>query len=242
LRAVTRVHYGLTRARWRRTEAITGGPRRAATLTGYAAGWGIRSCCSSWARLFSSYLIPLATRSWQNHEKELEVKTALVGDMSATLTDILTAIESVESLADQVPGPNRQLDESKRRLNDAYHKSVTDSAVLASELRAYFPDDDLAVQWSRLSRQLLLLYRHTNTTGSLEEGRIDDLRHIFRGVNAIDPDSSDLDRVRAEERKWLEQLPGLSAHVRLWAETKAEILRRNDALTERVLDSNVDAF
>ena len=32
--------------------------------------------------LVSSYLLPLLTQSWQNHQKELELKSALVSQIS----------------------------------------------------------------------------------------------------------------------------------------------------------------
>lgn len=40
--------------------------------------------------LISSYIIPLYTKAWQDHQKELELKTDLVSEISDATASILT--------------------------------------------------------------------------------------------------------------------------------------------------------
>jgi formylmethanofuran dehydrogenase subunit A len=46
--------------------------------------------------LIWSILVPSSTRQWQNHEKELEMKSGLVEDINNSVTDFVMAVQFAE--------------------------------------------------------------------------------------------------------------------------------------------------
>jgi hypothetical protein len=78
----------------------------------------------------SGLLIPSITQRWQNHQKELDVKSRLVGETSAALATFRGAVQRIE-----LGGGQRGLHD----LDAAYANWGVKSAVIRSELEAYFP-------------------------------------------------------------------------------------------------------
>src|SRR3954465_8200034 len=81
----------------------------------------------------SSLLIPAITRGWQNHEKQLQIKTGLVTDMSSSLTTFLMAIQfaEVQSEASGAAPKGELLKRAEatfERANQAYYSFEVSSA------------------------------------------------------------------------------------------------------------------
>jgi hypothetical protein len=93
--------------------------------------------------LLSGLLIPRLTREWQDHQKALEIRTELVGDMSEGVMAVL-----VDADLGRVPTSGTAAPEavSDRSLT-AYREWKVRSAVIESRLRAYFPKETLADDW-----------------------------------------------------------------------------------------------
>ena len=89
--------------------------------------------------LVTSLVVPSITRQWQDHEKELAVKSQLVEDMTAQTSRFLAAIQ----IARVAPGEK----ENVAAVNDAYEKWLTESAVLTARLDARLPDERIATRW-----------------------------------------------------------------------------------------------
>jgi hypothetical protein len=79
--------------------------------------------------VISGLLIPSITQRWQNHQKELDVKSRLVSETSHALATYRGSIQRIE-----LAGGERSL----RRLDGAFADWGVRSAVIRSELQAYF--------------------------------------------------------------------------------------------------------
>jgi len=170
--------------------------------------------------VLSSLVIPALTRRWQNHQKELELKTSLVAEITEVVTSLVMAVQFAEVGATS---------QSQEDFDTAYREWETGSAVIASKLHAYFPGTAVAHEWAGLARLTSNFYAATGM-GDRKQQYLRDLLGELRSAGpALDSDA-------AADIAGLESL-GVSAYRREWAECKAHVLARKDAIVRRVLDS-----
>ena len=106
-------------------------------------------------------VVPLLTREWQNHEKRLNLKTAIAIDMSRSTANAVGAGRRVGTgvvyavTAD--PRVNRAV------IQDAYNRGFgqwqVDSGRLGAQLSARFPDDQVVGDWRRYATAVEQFYR-----------------------------------------------------------------------------------
>lgn len=87
--------------------------------------------------IVSSILIPYFTRKWQNHQKELELKTTLVEKISNIVTGIIIAVILEVGGVKNPTEPNAII--------KAYRDWEITSAAIQSFLQAYFPDSEAKI-------------------------------------------------------------------------------------------------
>jgi hypothetical protein len=170
--------------------------------------------------VLSSLVIPSLTRRWQNHQKELEVKTGLVAEITNAVTSLVMAVQFAEL------GSRTQ---SQEDLDEAYRAWETEAAVIASKLRAYFPKAQLAREWSELARLTTNFY----ALAGMSDRKQQFLQDLLGEVRSRGPA---LDREAAEELARFRGL-GVSGGRVEWAELKAHVLARKDAIVRGVLDA-----
>jgi hypothetical protein len=91
--------------------------------------------------IITSLIIPNFTRQWQDHQKELELKTNLVSEISDAVASLLAKTQITKVI---VSTPYKEL-------HDAYEIWESASAVIESKLEAYFSDSSLPQLWSNYS-------------------------------------------------------------------------------------------
>lgn len=91
--------------------------------------------------LISSYIIPLYTKAWQDHQKELELKTDLVSEISDATASILTKTQ-VKKAVSNAP---------YSEFYNAYEDWESSRAIIQSKINAYFSNSDLPPLWSNYS-------------------------------------------------------------------------------------------
>jgi hypothetical protein len=170
--------------------------------------------------VFSSLVIPVFTRRWQNHQKELELKTGLVTEITQVVTSLVMSVQFAEM---------RAKSQSQEDFDAAYREWETGSAVIASKLRGYFPGTALAHDWGDLARLTTNFYALTGM-GDRKEQFLNDLLAEVRSAGQT------LDRDAEAELARLEAL-GVSVYQRQWAELRAHVLARKDAIVRGILDS-----
>jgi hypothetical protein len=101
--------------------------------------------------VISSLLIPWFFQIWQNQQTELEIKTSLISKISESVIDLIMATQSVilQNNNQQIYTQteiNRLFD----NLNEKYRQWEIESAIIKSQLRAYFPNSDVSNLWGSL--------------------------------------------------------------------------------------------
>src|SRR5262245_28005345 len=99
--------------------------------------------------LISGLLIPTFTRRWQNHQKALEIKTQLVSELSKSIMEIIMAIQFVHLDAKSL---------TQADFDKAYRNWEIESAVVGTQLQAYFPDTTIPAEWTTFSALVTDLY------------------------------------------------------------------------------------
>ena len=80
----------------------------------------------------TNYLVPSITRKWQNHDKELELKSELVREVNRAAFDFFESIRLIE-----YAGKPKTLEP----LDRAYVRWLTSTEVISAEMITYFPGD-----------------------------------------------------------------------------------------------------
>jgi hypothetical protein len=91
--------------------------------------------------------VPEITRHWQDHEKELQLKTGLVDGINETCpcSWLFKSIEHGAGI-------------SEAKLNNAYDKWEVQRATLSGKFKAYFPDAQIADNFDRPTEAITDLY------------------------------------------------------------------------------------
>jgi hypothetical protein len=87
-------------------------------------------------------VVPQLTRQWQDHQKALEIQTALVSSMSESVSDAVISGRMITS--GLFPAGDAQ-----RVYNTAIRSWSVDSSVASAKLEAYFPRTGLGEDWRR---------------------------------------------------------------------------------------------
>jgi hypothetical protein len=91
--------------------------------------------------LITSYIAPIFTRAWQDHQKELELKTGLVSEISNAIASLLIKTQ-VTKVVTSTP---------YKEFYDAYADWESKSAIIESKLKAYFVNSPLPALWNNYS-------------------------------------------------------------------------------------------
>lgn len=95
--------------------------------------------------LISSLLVPWFTRKWQDHQKSLELKSALAGQIAESATSTLIGSFAVHE------AQRHDYSAAERR---SWREWQIKSAAIEARLRAYFPNDSLADEWVGFTQEV----------------------------------------------------------------------------------------
>lgn len=107
----------------------------------------------------TNYLVPSITRQWQNHDKELELKSGLVTTVNRAAFDFFESIRLIEYGAKP---------KTLAPLDQAYVRWLTSTAVISAEMNTYFPSRKLNSDLNEvyLTTQVVYeLFKTSNWTG-----------------------------------------------------------------------------
>ena len=125
----------------------------------------------------SSFLIPQLTALLQVNEKELEIKTELVGKINDAVMNMVMPVHIVEKKLDDLVKSYSQIsnDYNFSRLqndtkakadinksfiaaNDQYPKWEVSGAAIGSQLKAYYPYSSIPAKWNSTSENVTRFY------------------------------------------------------------------------------------
>jgi len=106
-------------------------------------------------------IVPLLTREWQNHEKRLNLKTAIAIDMSRSSANAIGAGRRVGTGVVYAVTANPR--ENKAVIQDAYNRGFgqwqVDRGRLSAQLFARFHDNEIVGDWRRFATTVGSYYR-----------------------------------------------------------------------------------
>jgi hypothetical protein len=187
------------------------------------------------AALLINWVIPSVTRKWQDHQKALEIKTGLVGDMSES---VASAVSTGRFLASGlIARASADSHAEQRAWNAGYRDWTTTSSAIGARLQAYLPDDTGA-QWrgfANVVTDFLLVSTHADPSRTAPS-RVAQVEEIYRYRSHLS--------VRPTPEGWItlaRQSSG-DAFQRAYATLAQGILARRDELVSDVLASPVSGF
>ena len=177
--------------------------------------------------LISNYLIPKITRRWQDHQKELELKTGFVSEISEIVVGIIMAVQFAEVGA---------ASQTQEQFDQAYRTWEVKKAIIGSKIRGYFPNTTLGKDWDEFSEIVSEVYALSGTTDEVfRQERLDRLKEYF-GTDAADWQSL----VNLELKT--SGFHNFQTFYRAWFSLRKQVLERKDALVQRILDSRIVFF
>jgi len=165
--------------------------------------------------LISGLLIPSITTEWQNRQKELEIKTELVGKISEAVMSMVMPVQRVELKLyhDRLGNENNltkiqndtkakaDIDRSFGEVNDQFSKWMVSSATIGSQLKAYYPNTPIPSKWNSFSENVSRFYSNIQADYSFT-------------FNGLPTDRED------------------------WVKTRSNILEQRDNIIQTILDCN----
>lgn len=169
--------------------------------------------------LISSYLIPSFTRKWQDHQRELEIKTGLVSDISENVTTFLMAIQFAEV------GARSQTQEM---FDSAYRNWEINSAVFRSRLQAYFPTKNIGRNWNKFSELVSIFYALTGTTDQV--WRKKHLATFQKVLAKNNPEAVDWNLLAQGPRKKMQSIDDRIRYSENWVNLRNLLSDRKDEI------------
>ena len=96
--------------------------------------------------IISSLIIPYFTRQWQDHQKELELKSDLADQINKAVSNTLTVI----ALNLNAGYNTNQTGGSQRYVNVFIDWQISKD-VIGSKMKIYFSNDQITKDWDNLS-------------------------------------------------------------------------------------------
>ena len=177
--------------------------------------------------VISRYLIPKITRRWQDHQKELELKTGFVSEISESVLGIVMAVQLAEVRASS---------QTQQQYDKAYTDWEVKRAIIGSKIRGYFPHTTLGPDWDEFSEIVTEVYTLSGTSDEkFRKERLNRLKEYFC-TDLIDWQS--LLDLQLKATGFHE----LQTFYKAWFSLRKQVLERKDELVQRILDSSIAFF
>ena len=167
-----------------------------------------------------NWLIPQLTRDWQDHAKGLDIQTDLVGEMSESVS---TTVTNARILAQRLETPAAQ----QQAFNDGTRTWAVRSAVIGSQLQAYFPKTEIGADWRSFAGAVESYFQLAAVRDAYRQGHVERIQTALRA------------RVGERSPGWrvLARQDSGPTFLAAYAQIGFALLARNDELVQRVLES-----
>ena len=177
--------------------------------------------------IISHYLIPKITRRWQDHQKELELKTGFVSEISESVLGIVMAVQFAEGGAKS---------QTQEQFDEAYRDWEIKKAIIGSKIRGYFPQTTLGPDWDDFADIVSEVYALSGTTDEeFRNNRLEKLKNYF-ATDSVDWQS--LENLQLKKEGFLQ----FQTFYKAWFSLRKQILETKDKLVQRILDSRIALF
>jgi len=126
--------------------------------------------------MISSLLIPRITKRWQDHQKELEIKINLITKISEVIMKEVMSVQFMEIEIKHSDVKSKDFIKKFESTNDDYKQLEIESAIIGSQLIAYFHNDNDIIQtWNKLVENLRRFYANLQSTyNDILSGKVSD--------------------------------------------------------------------
>jgi hypothetical protein len=177
--------------------------------------------------LVSSYLIPKITKRWQDHQKEMELKTSFVSEISESVVSMVTAVQFAEL---------RALSQTSDKYDDAYRSWEIKRAVISSKIRGYFPNTTIGSDWDTFSDIVTDVYALSGIKDpGFRKQRITRIRDQFPN-SKVDWDT--LLEIELKDGGFQSFNKFLSA----WFDLREQLFIEKNRLIQRIIDAPVELY
>jgi hypothetical protein len=177
--------------------------------------------------IISHYLIPKITKRWQDHQKELELKTGFVTEISESVLGIVMAIQFAEVGAKS---------QTQDQFDNAYRDWEIKKAIIGSKIRGYFPHTTLGPDWDEFSDMVSEVYALSGTADKdFRNTRLNELKQYF-STDSVDWKS--LENLQLKKEGFIQ----FQVFYKAWFSLRKTILEKKDVLVQRILDSRIALF
>jgi hypothetical protein len=177
--------------------------------------------------LVSSYLIPKITKRWQDHQKELELKTNFVSEISESVASIVMAVQFAEL---------RAVSQTQSNYDEAYRSWEIKRAVIGSKIRGYFPNTSIGSDWDIFSEIVSEVYALSGTTNdSARKKRINRIRDHFP-KSEVDWDT--LVQIELKDGGF----ESFNKFLKPWFDLREQLFIEKDMLIQRIIDAPVALY
>jgi hypothetical protein len=167
----------------------------------------------------SGYVVPRITRRWQDHQKELEIKTSLVEAISDEVLQFVLAMQFAERRVS-----------TQEAFDAAYRRWEVQRAVLTGKLRVYFRDATIAQEFESFSDALSDFYALAGI--SHPEYRT---RQIAKLKSYFGDEATSWERLADQEERRDDFFNWFFA----WWELRQQVLLRKDAVIRKLLAASI---
>ena len=136
--------------------------------------------------VFTGLIIPLVTRNWQRRQKAMDIKTALVSDISQAAMEFFMSIQFVHMrkeirTAEASTSLQEQID-----FDRAYKCWEIKSAIIGTKLQAYLSKSDIPGTWTAFSEIVTRFYALEGTHEAHYTGSISALKKLIEDTFSVD--------------------------------------------------------
>jgi len=163
----------------------------------------------------SGYVVPRITRRWQDHQKELEIKTSLVEAVSDEVLQFVLAMQFAERKAS-----------TQEAFDEAYRRWEVQRAVLTGKLRVYFRDPTIAQEFESFSDAVSDFYALAGISHpEYRTQQIQKLKSYFGNAATNWERLADQEERRADFFNWFFA----------WLDLRQQVLLRKDEVVRKLL-------
>jgi hypothetical protein len=201
--------------------------------------------------LISSYIIPFYSREWQDHQKELELKSDLVGKIGDAVTNMVIKTQAKKAVV-SIP---------YEEFYDTWQTWESASATIASRIRAYFYSSPLTEQWNNYSKIVTdFAFLSISSDACKRLGYVQEIQKYF-SISLSVINRTDLNNCRANPDQFQKihntpfalDLSGIDWNELIvngndrqlsesWLKLKQGILNQKDNVIQEILRSHISVF
>jgi len=192
--------------------------------------------------VISGVLIPFFTRSWQNHQKSLDIKNDLVTEISKTVT---TMMINVQYFLENMKKMSKEEEQKiQQKYNNDYKNWSIAEEIISSRLEAYFPTQNIIQQWKEYTEIINNIYTLSTTDEkSKRPQKINEIKQ-YLNAQASETTINQINWDMLEDRKKYINEKGefTNEYLDNWWKLKKLILNAENSIIQDVIKKPIQGF